>query len=145
MLVRAVVNAAEFITTKRHTKQRKIMSETQKIMMAVLGAFVAGFILVGVSKQEPSVEEKEAASTIRNYVAMQTMAGQKCPAAILKETGEQVFFATETTSDKETYITMKWDGEKAASGGFKKASCTLRASLGGISELVIDDKVITKK
>jgi len=121
------------------------MSEVQKIMLGVVGAFIAGFILVGVSKQEPSNEQKEAASKIRNYVAMQTMAGDKCPQAILKETGEQVFFPSETESDKETYITFKWVGENAKKGGFKSASCTLHASLGGISELIIDDKVVIKK
>ena len=121
------------------------MSEVQKIMIAVAGAFLAGFILVGVSKQEPSTEVKEAAGKIRNHVAMQTMASQKCPEAIKQHTGEQVFFATETLSDKETYLTMKWDGENVNKGGFKKASCTISASLGGISELIIDDKVITKK
>ncbi|MGZ8904047.1 MAG: hypothetical protein ACXW0H_10910, partial [Methylobacter sp.] len=104
------------------------MSEVQKIMLGVLGAIIAGFVLVGVSKQEPSNEQREAASMIRNYVAMQTMAGDKCPQAILKETGEQVFFPSETKSDKETYITLKWVGENAK-GGFKTASCTLHASL----------------
>jgi hypothetical protein len=114
-------------------------------MIAVAGVFLMGFILVGVSKQEPSVESKEAAAQIRNHVSMQTMASQKCPAAVKQHTGEQVFFATETLSDKQTYLTMKWDGENVKTGGFKKASCTISASLGGISELIIDDKVITKK
>lgn len=121
------------------------MSEVQKIILAVAGVFIAGFILVGVSKQDATPEQQEAASTIRNYVAMQTMASEKCPAAIKTHTGEQVFFAAETLSDKETYITMKWVGENGKTGGFKSASCTLKAALGGISELVIDDKVIIKK
>jgi uncharacterized cupredoxin-like copper-binding protein len=121
------------------------MSEVQKIMAAVIGAFVMGFILVGVSKQEPSLAEKEAAAKIRNYVTMQTMANQKCPDAVKEHTGEQVFFAAETESDKDTYFTMKWNGENVKTGGFKKASCTISASLGGISELIIDDKVIIKK
>jgi hypothetical protein len=121
------------------------MSETMKIVIAVIGVFVIGFIMVGVSKEKPSVQQMEAASTIRNYVAMQEMATQKCPQAILNETGEQVYFPTETKSDKETYITLIWMGENLKKGGFKKASCTLHGSLGGISELVIDDKVIIKK
>ena len=120
------------------------MSETMKIVIAVIGVFVAGFIMVGLSKEEPSTAQKEAAATIRNYVAMQTMAGEKCPVAIKKETGEQVFFPAETKSDKETYVTMIWLGEDAKTG-FKKASCTLHAALGGISELIIDDKVVIKK
>ena len=116
-----------------------------KIVIAVIGVFVAGFIMVGVSKDEPSNAQKEAAATIRIYVAMQTMASEKCPVAIKKETGEQVFFPSETKSDKETYITLIWVGENTKTGGFKKASCTLHASLGGISELIVDDKVIIKK
>ena len=121
------------------------MSETTKLIMAVFGVFIIGFIMVGLSKEKPSVEQMEAASTIRNYVAMQTMANKKCPQAIKDKTGEQVFFPSETKSDKETYITLIWEGENIKTGGFKKASCTLHASLGGISELIIDDKVITKK
>ncbi|MGZ8136918.1 MAG: hypothetical protein ACXW1W_08210 [Methylococcaceae bacterium] len=121
------------------------MSEVQKIMIAIAGVIIAGFILVGVSKQDPTPAQQEAASTIRNYVAMQTMASDKCPVAIKNATGEQVFFPSETVSDKETYITLKWVGENAKTGGFKAASCTLKAALGGISELVIDEKVIIKK
>ncbi|GAB4264568.1 MAG: hypothetical protein Kow0065_15330 [Methylomicrobium sp.] len=116
------------------------MSETTKIVMAVIGVFVAGFIVVGLSKQQ-STEEKESAAMIRSYVAMQEMATKKCPAAIMKETGEQVFFPAETKSDKETYITYHYQGESK----FKQATCTLRMTLGGISDLVIDDKVIIKK
>ena len=53
-----------------------------KIVIAVIGVFVAGFIMVGISKDEPSIAQMEAASTIRNYVAIQTMANDKCPQAI---------------------------------------------------------------
>ena len=121
------------------------MSEVQKIMIAVVGAFVIGFVMVGLSKEKQSPDQVEAAAKIRNNVAMQTMANEKCPPKIKEETGEQVFFPSEVESDKETYVTLKWVGENANKGGFKNASCTLHASLGGISELIIDDKVIIKK
>lgn len=120
------------------------MNETMKIMLAVAAVFAAGFIMVGTSKQQ-STQEIEAASMIRNYVAIQTMANDKCPIAIKNTTNEQVYFPSETKSDKETYITLIWEGENSKKGGFKKASCTVHASLGGISELVIDDKEIIKK
>jgi hypothetical protein len=121
--------------------RRRKMSEAQKIMLAVVAVFVMGFVMVGLSKEDQPVEQVEAAAKIRNNVAMQTMANEKCPPKIKEETGEQVFFPSEVESDKETYVTLKWVGEK----GFKTASCTLHASLGGISELIIDDKVIIKK
>lgn len=117
------------------------MSETQKIMFAVIGAILTGFILVGLNKQQ-SDEEKEAASMVRSYAALQTMANHKCPNAIKQETGEQVFFPSDTKSDKETYITLSYQGE---AGKFKTASCTVSSSLGGISELIIDDKTLVKK
>ncbi|EIC31120.1 MULTISPECIES: hypothetical protein [Methylomicrobium] len=117
------------------------MSDATKLMWAVIGVFVIGFVVVAVSKQE-SPQQVEAQSMLRNYVAIQQMANQKCPAAILKETGEEVFFpAEDPQTDKETYITLKWKGEKK----FKEASCTLHGSLGGISELVIDGKTLIKK
>jgi hypothetical protein len=121
------------------------MTETMKVVIAVIGVFVVGFIMVGISKDEPSNEQKEAAASMRNLVAIQTMAGEKCPQVIKEKTGEQVFFPTETKSDKETYVTLIWEGENVKTGGFKKASCTLLGTLGGISELIIDDKVIIKK
>lgn len=120
------------------------MSNTMKIVIAVAGVFAMGFLMVGENKQK-STADMEAEAMIRNYAAIQGMANQKCPAAIESATGEQVFFPSKTESDKDTYITLFWDGENTANGGFKNASCTLKASLGGISELIVDGKVIIKK
>jgi len=120
------------------------MSETMRIAFAVVGVFVVGFVLVGTSKKQ-SKEEIEAASMIRNYANIQAMANEKCPDAVKKATGEQVYFPSETQSDKETYITLKWVGENSDKGGFKNASCTLKGNLGGISELIIDGKELIKK
>jgi hypothetical protein len=118
------------------------MGETQKLMIAVVGVFVAGFILVGVSKDQ-SNEEKEAAAQIRTLVAMQEMANQKCPKLIENKTGTQVYFPSKTDTDKTSYVTMEWIGEKDSN--FKTASCTLHLALGGVSKLVIDDKVLIDK
>lgn len=120
------------------------MSNTMKIVIAVAGVFAMGFLMVGENKQK-STADMEAEAMIRNYAAIQGMANQKCPKAIEEATGEQVFFPSKTESDKDTYITLFWDGENTANGGFKNASCTLKASLGGISELIVDGKVIIKK
>ncbi|MDD2739637.1 hypothetical protein A1359_03010 [Methylomonas lenta] len=118
------------------------MDNTQKLMAAVVGVFVVGFIMVGASKDQTN-EQKEAASQIRTLVAMQEMATQKCPKLIQDKTGSQVFFPSKTDTDKETYVTMEWIGEKG--DNFKTASCTLHSQLGGISKLVIDDKVLIDK
>jgi hypothetical protein len=116
------------------------MSETAKLMIAIVGAFIVGFALVGLNKQQ-STEQKESAAMVRNVFNLQTMATEQCPLAIKEKTGEQVYFPSSTESDKETYITLKWTGENTQKGGFKTASCTIRSIIGGISELVIDDKV----
>jgi hypothetical protein len=118
------------------------MGEAQKIMIAIVGVFVAGFILVGTSKQQ-SNEEKESASQIRTLVAMQEMASQKCPKLIQNKTGTQVYFPSKTDTDKKSYVTLEWIGEKDSN--FKTASCTLLLSLGGVSKLVIDDEVLIDK
>lgn len=118
------------------------MGQAQKLMIAIVGVFVAGFVLVGVSKDQ-SQEQKEAASQIRSLVAMQEMASQKCPKMIQNKTGTQVYFPSKTDTDKTSYVTMEWIGEKDSN--FKTASCTLHLSLGGISKLVIDDKVLIDK
>lgn len=118
------------------------MDNTQKLMAAVVGVFVIGFLMVGASKEQTN-EQKEAASQIRTLVAMQEMATQKCPKIIQDKTGSQVFFPAKTDTDKETYVTMEWVGEPG--DNFKTASCTLHSQLGGISKLVIDDKVLIDK
>lgn len=118
------------------------MNNTQKLMAAVVGVFVVGFLMVGASKEQTN-EQKEAASQIRTLVAMQEMATQKCPKIIQDKTGSQVYFPSKTDTDKETYVTMEWIGEQG--DNFKTASCTLHSQLGGISKLVIDGKVLIDK
>lgn len=120
------------------------MSESAKLMIAVIGAIVVGFVMVGLNKQQ-STEQKESSAMVRNVFNLQTMANEQCPQAIKEKTGEQVYFPSSTESDKETFITMKWVGENGNKGGFKTASCTIRSLKGGISELIIDDKVIIQR
>lgn len=118
------------------------MGDAQKLMIAVVGMFAVGFIMVGANK-EKTTAEMEAESMIRNTAAIREMAGQKCPKAIQDKTGDQVFFPSGTDTDNSTYITLKWTGEKT--DHFKEASCTLHVTIGGISKLVIDDKVLIDK
>ena len=120
------------------------MSESAKLAIAVIGAIAVGFIMVALNKQQ-STEQKESAAMVRNVFNLQTMATEQCPLVIKEHTGEQVYFPSETESDKENYITLKWIGENSQKGGFKKASCTIRSAMGGISELIIDDKVIIQR
>ncbi len=116
------------------------MSEVGKLFYAVIGIFVVGGILVWNSKQS-SQQDSQQASMIRAYVAMQEMASKKCPSAIRKETGEQVYTAAKTESDKETYVAYHYQGESK----FKTAFCKLENDIGGITELVIDGKTLIKK
>lgn len=118
------------------------MSKTQQMIAAVMGCFIAGFLLVGTSKERTN-EEREAEAMVRAVSGMSKMAGRKCPVAIKKETGSQVYFVADTDTDKSTYITMSWVGEEG--DNFKTAACTLHVSLGGISRLVIDGKVVINK
>lgn len=118
------------------------MSETNKIIAGIVAFIVIGFFMVG-SNKEQSNEQMEAASMIRTYAALQSMANRKCPRAIEEKTGDKVFFPSNTKSDKDTYVTMEWDGTEK--NKFKKASCTLHIKLGGISELIIDGETVIKK
>lgn len=118
------------------------MNNVQKIMIAVVAVFAIGFIMVG-SNKEKSTEEREAESMIRTVASMQGMANQKCPAKIKQITGSQVYFPSDTDSDKATFVSMTWEGEKG--DNFKTATCVLHAALGGISRLTIDGKVIINK
>ncbi len=118
------------------------MNSTQKLMAAILGVFVVGFLMVGGNKTKTN-EQREAESMIRAVAALQEMANQKCPAKIKELTGSQVYFPSNTDTDKATYVTLEWVGEK--DDKFKTASCTLTGSLGGISRLVIDGRVVINK
>ncbi len=119
------------------------MSSTQKIIIAIVAAFGAGFLLVGVNKNE-SPENKEAAAMIRAISNMQTMAHKKCPALVKKHTGGKLdSFVTNKETDNATYLTLEWLGDK--DDPYKKVSCTLSVTLGGISKFVIDDEVIIDK
>jgi len=114
-------------------------------MAAVAAVFIIGFLMVGSNKEDTN-ESREAAAMIRAVAAMQTMATSKCPVAIKKATGDQVYFATSTDTDKQTYVSMTWDAEETDDKySFKKAECTLHLTIGGISKLVIDGKTIIEK
>ncbi len=125
-------------------EEKEKMSESAKLMIAVIGAIVVGFVMVGLSKQQ-SNEEKENAAMVRSYFNLVTMATDVCPKAIQKEVGIQVYNHTSIDTDKETYMTLKWLSEDAKKDGFKTASCKIETAKGGITELIIDDKTIVKR
>lgn len=124
------------------SEEKEKMSESAKLALAVVGVILVGFAMVGLNNQQ-STEQKESSAMVRNYFNLQTMATEACPKAIKEATGEQVYFPSETESDKDSYITLKWVGENK--GGFKKASCTIKSVMGGISELIIDGKAVIQR
>ena len=115
----------------------------QKMMIAVVGVFAVGFFLVG-SNKESTDEQKKSAAMVRDVANMQRIAHKKCPLLIKQHTGTQIAsLVSRTDSDKATYLTLEWAGEEG--DNFKLATCTLSVIHGGISKLVIDDKVIIDK
>ena len=119
------------------------LGNAQKIMIAVASVFAMGFFLVG-SNKESTDEQKKSAAMIRDVANMQRIAHKKCPMLIKQHTGSQITsLVSRTDSDKATYLTLEWVGEKT--DNFKLATCTLSVTQGGISNLVIDDKVIIDK
>jgi hypothetical protein len=120
------------------------MSETQKILAAVVGVFVVGFLLIFISKEQEK-EVNPDKSKLITYSSMQGMASQKCPPIIEEKTGTRVFFPSSIDSDKDTYVTMNWKGEN--DDHFKTASCTLKLQTSGIrvTNVTIDGKVVVDK
>lgn len=119
------------------------MGNAQKIMLAVVGVFVVGFVMVGGNKEQ-TVEQKEAAAMVRAIAGMQSMAHKKCPKMIREHTGTSLTsLVSSQETDKATYLTLTWVGEEG--DNYKKAVCTITAIRGGISKLVIDDKIIIDK
>lgn len=120
------------------------MGENQKLMAAVIGMFALVAVMVYLGKQDESPEIVAEKTRLLTLSSMQGMAGQKCPLAVKKETGTEVYFPSSTETDKETYVTLNYKGTEKGDN-FKTASCTLALELGGISKLIIDDKVIIDK
>lgn len=120
------------------------MGENQKLMAAVIGMFIIVAIMIGVGKQDESPDIVAEKTRLMTLSSMQGMAGQKCPNAIKNATGTEVYFPSSNETDKETYVTLFYKGTEKGDK-FKNASCTLALELGGISKLVIDDKVIIDK
>lgn len=120
------------------------MGDFQKLMIAVVGIFVVGFVMVGMSKNDNDPEVIAQRTRLLTFSSMQGMAGQKCPLAIKNATGTEVYFPVSNESDKETYVTLNYKGTEKGDK-FKEASCTLLLEIGGISKLVIDGKVLVDK
>lgn len=124
-------------------EEKSGLGGAQKMMLAVAAVFGIGFFLVG-SNKESTDEQKKSAAMIRDVANMQRIAHKKCPMLIKQHTGSQITsLVSRTDSDKATYLTLEWVGEK--DDNFKLATCTLSVTQGGISKLVIDDKVIIDK
>ncbi len=119
------------------------MGNAQKMMLAVVGVFAIGFMMVG-SNKEQSDEQREAASMVRAVANMQRIAHNLCPKLIKQNTGSEITtLVSKTSSDKSTYLTLEWLGEK--NDNFNKATCTVDVIKGGVAKLVIDDKVVVDK
>lgn len=119
------------------------MGNAQKMMLAVAGVFIVGFLMVGGNKQQSDTQKKNAAM-VRDIANMQRIAHKKCPELIKENTGTQIkSLVSRTETDKSTYMVLEWVGEKG--DNFKKATCTLDVTEGGVSKLVIDDKVVFEK
>ena len=128
------------MSEENETPEEGGISSTQKMILAVAFVFGAGYFMVFSSKNETkSPEQLEAEAQVSTLASMQQLANKKCPALIKEHTGEQTYFPSDTKSDRSTFLTMIWEGENKT---FKKAECTLTLAYGGISKLVIDDKVI---
>lgn len=121
------------------------LSNTQKMMIAVVCVFGIGFFMVG-SNKEQSDDDKKSAAMIRDRANMNRIAGQKCPQLIKKHTGTQITsLVSNTKTDNSSYLTYEYKGDKG--DNFKDASCTLSASDSGfhITRLVIDGKEVVSK
>jgi flagellar basal body-associated protein FliL len=110
------------------------MSEVTKILIAFVLVMIVGGIIIatsGVSK------EKQASNAVlTHYSNMSRMAGIQCPIAVLKHTGEKAYVRFgNAESDKETYITLTYKGEKK----FSTATCTIDR-LGKVTKVVVDGK-----
>ncbi|WP_419602528.1 hypothetical protein [Thiolapillus sp.] len=116
------------------------MSTATKGILAVVGFFLIGFLIVGTS--EKSEEEKKNESFVTGFATLSKTTTMRCKSEIKKHTGANVYFPTETKTDKNDYMTLIWKNNRE---GFKDAECTFTRSKGTVTRLVIDGKTYISK
>jgi hypothetical protein len=129
------------IINVNYLEQSNNMNDNQKIMAAIGAVVLMGVFIFSSSNKDDSAALAAEKTKLLTFSSMQGMASQKCPVAIKNETGTEVNFASSNESDKDTYVTLFYKSTEK-SDNFKNASCTLTLELGGISKLIIDDKVV---
>ena len=121
------------------------MGDAQKIMAAVAGVFIVGFLMVGSNKDQ-SDEERKNAAMVRDVANLQYKANLRCPKLVKQNAqGSKLLSLANSDTDHATYYTLKWIGE--ADDTFKTASCKVGFTDNGatVVGLVVDDKVIINK
>ncbi|MDP7537074.1 MAG: hypothetical protein QF470_04515 [Methylococcales bacterium] len=111
------------------------MSEVTKILIAFVLVMIVGGVIIATSGT--TNEQKASNAVLTHYANMSRIAMYQCPRAVQKQTGEKAYVVKKTDSDKETYITLTYSGDKA----FSTASCTIDR-LGKVTKLVVDGKDI---
>jgi len=115
------------------------MSNVQKLIAAVVGVIVVGFLIVGTSGQDE--EDKLNEAFLRNAAMLFKIANTQCPKALKKHTGVSMVPPTESESDKKTFVKLTWIKK---SGPFKKATCLIVENQNSVKELVVDGKTVLK-
>lgn len=112
-----------------------------QMMKAVIGfavVIVVGFVIVGTSKETP--EEKMRGALLQTSGRLNSLALDKCSAAVKKEAGAHPYTPSESASDNSTYVTLIWNNI----GSTKRAECRYVVDE-GITFLKIDDRTIIQK
>jgi hypothetical protein len=116
------------------------MSNVTKIIIAVVGVFAIGFLVVGTS--EKSDQQMQAEAFVSDYASLTKHAHMRCKAAAKKYTGVDFLPSPEVETDKSSYMVLKWkDGKEA----FDTAECTFTRSKGGMTKFVLNGKTVYSK
>ena len=115
------------------------MSPVTQAIAGFVVVFIIGFIIIGMSGQ--SQEEQVAQAFIRSGNMLNRQAQEKCKEAIEKEVKTNIYSPTDSSSDRESFVSLTWTG---AQGKFDKAECKY-VKTKGIVSLVVDGKTIIAK
>jgi hypothetical protein len=109
------------------------MSEVTKILIAFVCVMITGGVIIATSGV--SNEKRASNAVLTHYSNMSRIAQYQCPKAILKHTGEKAYVVSNSESDKDTFVTLTYDG----SDKFSKASCSIDR-FGKVTQVVVDGK-----
>lgn len=113
-------------------------SQMTKAAIGVAIVFIVGFIIVGTTRE--TQQEKVQGALLQTSGMLNSLALDKCSAAVKEQAGAHPYTPSESASDNMSYVTLIWNNV----GSLKRAECRYVIDQ-GITLLKADDRTLIQK